>query len=323
MPFDFDAVTAPFRMQPGLRKLALGESQLTVNRLGDSALREKIEILTRHADAALLSVPEFNAEPAIQALLRHAAREHPEAIQIASNGSVTAAHLGWLLNGTAFSGTGPADIGRCLAAVPAQWRLTALLSLAFAEDFALIEAEGGRIPWMAVCLPSRWVPQDKIGLVFTQVHAPVADNPMLLAASDHLARLVTGESRWERFVWTITNAASLDSHPLRVPKQEWPAEHLADAQQLVAAAYWRTERQTFIPLPGLGQAVFTIHVQVEPLAQAVSSANQAGAVSAALASMSQAVLDYRGLAPARNRLLQWLGERAGADRATATSSPAP
>ena len=323
MPFDFDAVTAPFRMQPGLRKLAPGASQLTANRIGDRALREKIEVLTHHADAALLCVPGFNAEPAIQALLRHAAREHPDAIQLASDASVGAAHLGWTLRGTVVSGTGPVNIGRCLAAIPAQWRLAALLCLAFAEDFALIEATGGRIPWMAVCLPSHWVPRDKIGLVFTQVHAPVADNQTLLAAGEHLARLVTGEPRWERFVWTITNNASLDNHPLRVPKQEWPAEYQADARQLVAAAVWRTERQTFIPLPELGQALFTIHVQVTPLAQAVGAPAQARAVHAALGSMSQAVLDYRGLTPARNRLLQWLEERAGAGDAGLTSSPAP
>lgn len=323
MPFDFDAVTAPFRMQPGLRKLAPGASQLTASLIGDRALREKIEVLTHHADAALLCVPQFNAEPAIQALLRHAAREHPDAIQIASDGSVGAAHLGWTLRGTLVSGTGPANIGHCLAAIAVQWRLAALLCLAFAEDFALIEATGGRIPWMAVCLPSHWVPRDKIGLVFTQVHTPVADNQTLLAAGEHLARLVTGEPRWERFVWTITNTTALDNHPLRVPKQEWPDEHRADARQLVAAAVWRTERQTFIPLPELGQALFTIHVQVEPLVQAVGTATQARAVHAALGSMSQAVLDYRGPTLARNRLLEWLEERAGTRGAGVTSSPAP
>ncbi|MCY7306046.1 MAG: DUF3445 domain-containing protein, partial [Rhodoferax sp.] len=300
-----------------------GAAQLTANRIGDAALRQKVAILSRDADAALLAVPGFDAEPAIQALLRHCAREHPDAIRIDAHGRVTAMHLGWSLDGMVFSGNGPADVGQCLAAISAPWRLTALLCLAFAEDFAVIEAIGGRIPWMAVCLPSQWVPRDKLGLEFTQVHAPVADNQTLLAAGDHLARLVTGEPRWERFVWTITRAASLDNHPLRVPKQEWPTEHQADARQLAAAAFWRTERQTFIPLPELGQALFTIHVQVEPLAQAVSMATQARALHAALGSMSQAVLDYRGLTPARDRLLQWLEERAASGGVAFISSPAP
>ena len=40
MSFDFAAVSAPFRMQPGLRRLAAGTTQLTPNQPGDRALRE-------------------------------------------------------------------------------------------------------------------------------------------------------------------------------------------------------------------------------------------------------------------------------------------
>ena len=42
MSFDFSAVTTPFRMQPGLRRLSEGEQQLTPTRLGAKALREKL-----------------------------------------------------------------------------------------------------------------------------------------------------------------------------------------------------------------------------------------------------------------------------------------
>ena len=40
------------------------------------------------------------------------------------------------------------------------------------------------IPWLAVCLPSRWAPEDKVGRHFAEVHAPVADNALLVAAGD-------------------------------------------------------------------------------------------------------------------------------------------
>ncbi len=323
MPFDFDAITAPFRMQPGLRRLAQGATQLTVNRVGDASLTEKSRILTHHADTALLAVPGFVAEPAIQALLQHAAREHPEAIRIAPDGCVSATQLGWSVHGSDWYGSGPDWIGACLEAVPPSWRLTALLCLAFAEDFALIEGADGRIPWMAVCLPSSWVPQNKIGQVFTQIHAPVADNHTLLSAAAHLAALVTQEPRWERFVWTITNLASLDNHPLRAPRRPWPAQEQADMQALVDCACWRTERQTFIPVPGLGQSIFTIHVEVQALVQAIDTPARAEVVRVALASMSQPVLDYRGLSPARDRLLQWLAERAASVPERSNASPAP
>jgi hypothetical protein len=84
---------------------------------------------------------------------------------------------------------------------------------------------------------------------------------------------------------------------------------------LIAAARWRTERQTFIPLPALQQAVFTIHVAVEPLTQAIATAERAAALHAALSSMSDAVLDYRGLRAARPALLAWLARRAAGARA--------
>ena len=81
---------------------------------------------------------------------------------------------------------------------------------------------------------------------------------------------------------------------------------------MAARAFFRTERQTFVPLPAHRQAVFTIRVSLVPLTQALTDATQARQVHDALASMSPAVLDYRGLTGARDRLLQWLARHAGA-----------
>lgn len=308
MAFDFAAVTAPFRMQPGLRSLGPGASQLTPSRPGERALAEKLAVLSRHGGQALLTSPGFDATAALQALCAHAQAEQPQALRREHDG-VHAPLLGWRLRGDTVVGDGPVEIGRCLAALPASWRLAGLLSLAFAEDFAVIDGHTAAIPWLAVCLPSHWSPQEKVGRHFAQVHAPVADNRLLIAASDHLARLVTGTQRWERFVWTITPEARLDMHPQRTPKRPWPDEAESDA--LARLAFLRTERQTFIPLPEARQAIFTIHVESRPLAEAVATAEDAAALHAALATMSEAVLAYRSLAPARDRLLAWLAARAG------------
>lgn len=313
MPFDFAAITAPFRMQPGLRALGDDATQLTPNRPGDRALAEKLTVLARHAEQALVEAEGFDATPALHRLCAKAAAEQPQAWRgIGESGSAwEAPMLGWALyadaGADAVRGDGSPEIGACLAALPPHWRLPALLSLAFAEDFAVIDGTTARIPWLAVCLPSHWAPQDKVGRHFAEVHAPVADNRLLLTASDHLARLVTGTQRWERFVWTITPEPRLDMHPRRVPPPRWPAD--ADADALAAMAYFRTERQTFIPLPEARQAIFTIHVESRPLAEAVGTAAQVEAVHAALASMSDAVLAYRGLTSARDRLLESLAAR--------------
>ena len=61
MPFDFSQVTAPFRMQPGLRRIAPGQAQLTPSRPNGRHLREKVAVLATTADEALLAVPGFDA----------------------------------------------------------------------------------------------------------------------------------------------------------------------------------------------------------------------------------------------------------------------
>ncbi len=308
MAFDFAAISAPFRMQPGLRRLAPGALQLIPNQADAAALREKLIVLREHADQALLIEPGFDAVPALHALSAHAAAAHPQAFAWDGAAASQAPHLGWSLQGDQVCGDGPADIGECLRGVSLAWRPAALLALAFAEDFAVIDAASGCIPWLAVCLPSGWAPEDKIGRHFAQVHAPVADNATLIAASEHLARLVTGDARWERFVWTISPDPQLGQHPKRRARPPWPP--LADSDTLAALASFRTERQTFIPLPAQRQAIFTIHVESRPLAGAIDSPARARQLHAALASMSPAVLAYRGLAVARDRLLLWLDARA-------------
>ena len=310
MPFDFSAVSVPFRMQPGLRKLAPGAQQLTPSQPGDRALAEKLLVLQHDADRALLCAAGFDAGPALRALMRHAAAEHPQSFTFDRDSLFSAHQLGWSLRGDAPIGDGPPDIGACLRALPACQRLAALLALAFAEDFAVIDARSGCIEWLAVCLPSRWAPEEKVGRHFTEVHAPVADNQLLLAASEHIVRLVTGPERWERFVWTLVATGQLDQHPLRQARTPWPLQ--GRAADLAAGAFFRTERQTFIPVPDRQQAVFTIHVDTAPLADVVPTPGAARQLHDALASMSPSVLAYRGLTDARAHLLSWLSEQAAA-----------
>lgn len=310
--FDFDAaVRAPFRMQPGLRRLAPGVRQLNCLTPDAPAFAEKLHVLGTAPDEALLCAAGFDPLPALREVAREAAAQCPGTIGTDAHGLLNR-RLGWHV---AWEGTpltalpdAHAACGACLAALRPPQRLAALLSLSVHEDLALVEGASATLPWLAVCLPSHWSPSDKVGRSFAQVHGPVADNATLLAASEHLARLVCQPQRWERFVWTITPHAGLDRHP----KRHAPAAWQRSPEEIAAQAHWRTEHQTFIPLPALQQALFTIHVEVQPLAQAIDTPQRAAALQAALATMSDAVLAYRGLTPAREPLLAWLALRAAA-----------
>ncbi|MGL6110648.1 MAG: heme-dependent oxidative N-demethylase subunit alpha family protein [Rubrivivax sp.] len=312
--FDFDAaVQAPFRMQPGLRRLAEGAMQLHACSRDSRHLHEKLLALSAVPPPALQCTPGFDAMPALHTLARQAATEHAQAFGWDGD-TALARELGWAVRGSEvleFT-DGPAPLpqaGACLRRLPPAWRLGGLLALAFAEDFAVIDGGTAHIPWLAVALPSHWAPEQKIGLHFAQVHAPVADNQILLAAGDALARMVSSRARWERFVWNVTANPKLNAHPASAPAPRWAPGH-ADA--VAAQAWWRTERQTFIPVEGVAQAVFTILVDTQPLAQAIDSAAKATRLHDALASMSPAVLQYRSLTGVRDPLLHWLARRASA-----------
>jgi dimethylamine monooxygenase subunit A len=317
MSFDFDAaVQAPFRMQPGLRRLAPGVWQLTPLQPGSRHQREKLAVLSAYAADALVAVPGFDAGPALEALCRHAQAEHPEAWSW-QDGRAEARLLGTAVehDGSVVQtrpgvfGLGD-EVARCLGQLPPAWRQAGLLCLAFAEDFAVLDGTLGTLPWMAVCLPSHWAPVQKVGRRLAEVHAPVADNTLLVKASDSLTRLVTGPDRWERFVWGVTPHPRLHAHPARMDPDAW-------AFTPVERSWWRTEHQSFIPVDATDggaapegtaprQAVFAIRVEVQPLARAMTGRARAQALHDAIATMSPAVLDYRDLAGVRAPLLAWL-----------------
>jgi hypothetical protein len=309
--FDFDAaVLAPFRMQPGLRRLASGAAQLTPAGAGSRHQREKLAVLSAYAGQALASVGGFDAAPGLHALAMQAALEHPgcfawdgrraEALGVA----VQDDRVSELAAGAFGLGD---EIGRCLRGLPDGWRLAGLLSLAFVEDFAIVDGTNATIPWIAACLPSHWAPTAKAGRHFAEVHGPVADNAVLVKAGEHLMRLVCGCERWERFVWNVTGSPRLNAHPALADRTPWSADAFDDPA--APRAWFRSERQTFIPVPARQQAVFTIGVDCVPLAQVIDTPERAARLHAAIHTMSDAVLAYRNLVSVRAPLLSWLAAR--------------
>jgi hypothetical protein len=253
MDFDFRHIAVPFRMQPGLLRMAPGDAHVTHLDRQSGLYAEKLQV--HRAGKAQLCVSGFDPTPAMAAI-----------------------------------GVGDG-----------------MPELAFEEDFAVLDTACGTIPWLCVCVPSHWAPEDKLGQSLAGIHAPVADGAALAAAMPALTRLLAGGGQWERFVWTLTPSGRYDQHPHRHPRDPWPAT--GDPGDFAAQCYLRAERQTFLPVPGLAQVVFTIRVMLEPLAQSVQTPQQARRLHDALASMTPAVLDYKQLAAARTPLLAWLAAR--------------
>jgi dimethylamine monooxygenase subunit A len=306
--FDFDSVvSAPFRMQPGLRRIAPDAAQLSALAPEHPVFAEKLSVLHEHPLEALLQAEGFDAGPALAILAQTAQQQCPEALRLEGT-QLLAPALAIVLDADAGlhprAGAHGEALG-VLAALPPSWRRAGLLCLALHEDFAILDGAAATLPWMAVCLPSRWAPASKIGRSFAAVHAPVADNALIVNAARQLSAIVCREPRWERFVWALSPHGAHDQHPQRHPRPGWPA-----TADFGTGIHFRTEHQTFIPLPERAQAIFTIHVEMQPLQTAVDTPAHARRLHDALVSMSPAVLDYRALTPVRAPLLAWLAARA-------------
>ena len=122
-----------------------------------------------------------------------------------------------------------------------------------------------------------------------------------------------------RHVWLLTPSADLPQHP-STRRLRWDdALRAAEAEggPLLDRVYFRVERQTTLPLSSLRRGVFFIRVMVAPLSEVLGhEAPRAGELHAALASMSPAVVAYRGMGAVRDRLLAELGDvRAGSGSA--------
>src|SRR6478736_4158403 len=100
--FDFSLVSAPFRMQPGLRRVAPGAAQLTASMPGGRHLREKIAVLGSFADQALLSTPGVDEPAVLRAIADEAARSSPGTFLVTTTPAgptrIDAPRLGWALD---------------------------------------------------------------------------------------------------------------------------------------------------------------------------------------------------------------------------------
>ncbi len=256
-------VSAPFRMRPNLARLNEGEAGLLL--LDDRApayRRERERLLNE--DLIRCSVGE--AHPAIL--------EAIAGLQAEQGLSAGARH-------------DPASV-----------------ALSMQEDFVILCQQDNRLltEYLSVCFPSRWDPREKLGLDFAAIHAPVADNAMLLAAGPAIMQMAFQREPMLRHVWLIVPSPELDQHPQR-NENAWRAV-LSDPAPLLPRLYWRVERQTTWPLPQHRRAVFFIRVLMSPLSEVLNAKPvRAQELLAALASMSPAVLAYRGMQEAMPRLL--------------------
>lgn len=156
------------------------------------------------------------------------------------------------------------------------------------EDLCVMDRRGDDICLVAasLCFPSHWRLADKIGGSAAAIHGPVAHYQQELSAKvdRYLERLPSDRIALRRN-WTVQD------HPTLFVPEYPPPQVGVDATDAGARLWVRSERQTLRRLPGSGAVLFTIRVQVVPLAVLAERPDVAHALAAAVRSHGRPRLD--------------------------------
>ncbi len=299
-------VSAPFRMRPNLEKLdPLSPALLLQDELAPAYARARERVLREAAERAIVGVAHSDALEAICSLVPSPALRERVRVRAATHAITDEKHIKFLRESS------NQDKGvKNPALTPTLSRAAGEgvnVALSLQEDFVILKNENDalRTEYLSVCFPSRWDPREKLGLDFAQIHAPVADNQMLLAAGSSIMTMAFIKQPMLRHVWLIVPSSSLDQHPEQ-NDYSW-AQTLADPSPLLPRLFFRVERQTTWPLPQFARAVFFIRVMMSPMVGVLHAApERARELADALRSMTPAVVAYRGMTAAMPRLLDEL-----------------
>ena len=151
-----------------------------------------------------------------------------------------------------------------------------------------------------VCFPSAWALEEKIGHPLTAIHAPVPtlNEQFANPVQQFLSRMKPGMS-WERINWGLSRSPELNQHPSRkLPR--------LDANVSLEEVWFRAEYQSLISLPKTGGVLFGIRLVIEPLTKLRGDKEFVEGLSRAIQSMPDTIATYKGIAPARARVLELL-----------------
>ena len=145
----------------------------------------------------------------------------------------------------------------------------------------------GKVEAAFVAMASNWDPRTVQGKTLAEVHQPVADNEMLLKASDGIWRSMTSGKSFHRHVWGISPLKGLSNHPRHWP-ETFEVKSLDDL-------YFRIEHERTLTVDK-DTAAFFIDVEVMPLSTVFHLKNEyRDIIKDSINSMSENILAYKNL----------------------------
>ena len=152
------------------------------------------------------------------------------------------------------------------------------LALMLEEDVAVMHK--GRLAAICFCFPSGFIPSERIGMLLGDIHKPVGDGEQLVKASPGIARVMTEQPSFRRYVWTVTNNPNLSNHP---------STRIDTIPQSIDDLYFRWETQTTARVDN-NTSLFFVKMDVVPLRTVWNRK-----ILDSINSMTDAVLKYKNL----------------------------
>ncbi|MCA9836149.1 MAG: DUF3445 domain-containing protein [Trueperaceae bacterium] len=161
---------------------------------------------------------------------------------------------------------------------------------------------------LLVSLPSHWDPLEKLGLDFAAIHNPVPDNAPLTKAQGNMLKAMTSKGPFVRYNWSLASTPGISQNPKLLPREPRLLKLKAqdDINTLLDTLQFRVERQTLHSFPDLNRGLFAIRIFQEPLRNTLSSAQRKTQLAAAIDTMSEAMLNYKGISHYKDLLLEFL-----------------
>jgi len=151
-----------------------------------------------------------------------------------------------------------------------------------------------------VCFPSSWSLAEKLGQPIDVIHGVVPGlNDQIGPQIHHFLTRLKPEVAWLRHNWGLSRSSELNQHPSR---------HLPrlDVTVRPEEVWFRVEHQALVALPRTGGVLFGIRVTVYSLMELKMDATASQRLAHGLATMPEPVAQYKGLASARLKLLEFL-----------------
>ena len=196
----------------------------------------------------------------------------------------------------------PQHAGSETGAPPAWAKLLALGEF-WEADFLLLKTgndEEIRLYGGCVCFPSSWRLSEKIGRPIEFIHDVVPGLNASIGPAIHkfLAGLKPGLA-WLRSNWGLSRSPKLNQHPDRALPR-------LDATVRLDEVWLRVEHQALVALPKSGGILFGIRIETQPLVVVKADAVLAQRLAHALRTMPEPMSAYKGIASAREKILEML-----------------